>query len=206
VVQVSRWDRLKDPVGVIRGFAEHVAPQSGEHLIVAGPAVEAVSDDPEGAAVLAEARAQWERLSEDIRSRIHLACLPMEDTEENGAIVNALQRRASVVVQKSLAEGFGLTVAEAMWKARPVVASRIGGIQDQIVDGVTGVLVDPADLRRFGEAVVELLGDPARAALMGERARRRVRDEYLGPRLLRQFLRLIERLLRRRNVGPGANT
>jgi trehalose synthase len=97
-------------------------------------------------------------------------------------------------------------VAEALWKARPVVASRIGGIQDQIVDGVTGVLVDPADLRRFGEAVVELLGDPARAALMGERARRRVRDEYLGPRLLRQFLRLIERLLRRRNVGPGANT
>lgn len=204
VVQVSRWDRLKDPIGVIRGFAEYVAPRSGAHLIMAGPAVEAVSDDPEGAAILAEARAEWEGIGEDVRPRIHLACMPMEDTEENAAIVNALQRRAAVVVQKSLAEGFGLTVAEAMWKARPVVASRIGGIQDQIIDGVTGVLVDPADIRRFGEAVVDLLGDPPRAALMGEKARRRVRDEYLGPRLLRQSLSLIERLLRKRSPRPGA--
>ena len=71
----------------------------------------------------------------------------MDDVEENAAMVNAIQRRADVVVQKSLAEGFGLTVAEAMWKARPVVASRVGGIQDQIEDGVTGVLIDdPADL------------------------------------------------------------
>lgn len=207
VVQVSRWDRLKDPVGVIRGFAQHVAPRSGGHLIVAGPSVEAVSDDPEGAGVLAEARAEWGGLGEHVRSRIHLACLPMDDTEENAAIVNALQRRAAVVVQKSLAEGFGLTVAEAMWKARPVVASRIGGIQDQIVDGVTGVLVDPADPGSFGRAVVDLLGDAPRAALMGERARRRVRDEYLGPRLLRQSLRLIEGILRKkRGTRRGAGT
>ena len=81
------------------------------------------------------------------RERVHLACLPMDDLEENAAIVNALQRRADVVVQKSIAEGFGLTVAEAMWKARPVVASRIGGIQDQIVDGVSGILLDnPTEL------------------------------------------------------------
>ena len=73
---------------------------------------------------------------------MHLACLPMEDLAENAAIVNALQRRAEVVVQKSSAEGFGLTVAEGMWKARPVVASRIGGIQDQIVDGKSGILLD----------------------------------------------------------------
>ena len=80
---------------------------------------------------------------ERVRRRVHLALLPMDDRDENAIIVNALQRRADVVAQKSLAEGFGLTVAEAMWKARPVVASRVGGIQDQIVDGRTGHLVEP---------------------------------------------------------------
>jgi trehalose synthase len=196
VVQVSRWDRLKDPVGVILGFAAHVAPQTDAHLVMAGPAVEAVADDPEGAAVLEESRRAWAGLEPGLRDRVHLACLPMDDTEENAAIVNALQRRADVVVQKSLAEGFGLTVAEAMWKARPVVASRIGGIQDQVVHGVTGLLVDdPRDLEQFGAAVVELLDDPKRAARMGEEARLRVRDEYLGPRHLQQFFELIAGLL-----------
>jgi Glycosyl transferases group 1 len=76
------------------------------------------------------------------RSRVHLAALPMEDLEENAIIVNALERHATVIAQKSLAEGFGLTVAEAMWRARPVVAARIGGIQSQIVDGESGVLLD----------------------------------------------------------------
>ena len=83
-----------------------------------------------------------------------LACLPMEDLDENGAIVNALQRQATIVVQKSLKEGFGLTVTEAMWKARPVVASATGGIEDQIEDGVTGVLLpNPLDLNAFAQAV-----------------------------------------------------
>ena len=92
-------------------------------------------------------------------------------------IVNALQRHARVVVQKSLAEGFGLTVAEAMWKARPVVASRIGGIQEQIVDGDSGVLLDdPRDLAAFGAAVTGLLADPERAERIGDAARERVRD------------------------------
>jgi trehalose synthase len=120
----------------------------------------------------------------------------MEDGEENAAIVNALQRRADVVVQKSLAEGFGLTVAEAMWKARPVVASRIGGIQDQIVHGSTGLLVDdPHDLKAFGKAVTDLLEDPEGAVRMGKEAQNRVRDEFLGPRHLMQYMDLIQRLL-----------
>jgi trehalose synthase len=196
VVQVSRWDRLKDPVGVIHGFAHHVAPRTEAHLIVAGPAVEAVSDDPEGAQVLEESIRTWEGLPRDVQGLVHLACLPMDDTEENAAMVNALQSAADVVVQKSLAEGFGLTVAEAMWKARPVVASRIGGIQDQVVHRKTGLLVDdPTDLARYGEAVRSLLRHPRRAALMGERARIRVRDQYLGPRHLVQFLELLGRLL-----------
>ncbi|MDQ2676970.1 MAG: glycosyltransferase, partial [Actinomycetota bacterium] len=145
IAQVSRWDALKDPVGVVSGFSRL---RHGEaHLLLAGPDVEAVSDDPEGAEVLAEVRRLREGLAKDVRDRVHLACLPMQDVEENAAIVNAIQRRADVVVQKSLAEGFGLTVAEAMWKSRPVVASRCGGIQDQIPDDHVGVLLDdPSDL------------------------------------------------------------
>ena len=112
--------------------------------MLVGPDVTAVADDPEGAEVLAETEAAWRELPPADRRRVHLALLPMVDADENAVMVNALQRRADVVVQKSLAEGFGLTVAEAMWKGRPVVASAVGGIQDQIEDGTTGYLVDAA--------------------------------------------------------------
>jgi trehalose synthase len=196
VLQVSRWDRLKDPIGVIRGFVEHVAPQTEAHLVYAGPAVEAVADDPEGAEVLGEAEALWSGLSDELRARVHLAALPMDDLRENAAIVNALQRRADVVVQKSLAEGFGLTVAEGMWKARPVVASRIGGIQDQIVDGHSGVLLEDAgDLDEYGAAVRGLLQDPAHAREIGHAAQERVRDDFLAVRSLMQYIGLIQGLL-----------
>ena len=141
VLQISRWDSLKDPLGVIRGFADHV------------PAL------------------------------------------------NALQRHATVIAQKSLAEGFGLTVAEAMWKARPVVASRIGGIQSQIVDGESGVLLDdPRDLGAFGAAITDLLLDRPRATKIGERARERVRDEFTSPRSLLDYLAVIDTVLERRGI------
>jgi trehalose synthase len=195
IAQVSRWDALKDPVGVLTGFADHVR-HAGAHLLLAGPDVEAVSDDPEGAAVLAEVRALREGLAEDVRARVHLACLPMYDVEENAAIVNAIQRRADVVVQKSLAEGFGLTVAEAMWKSRPVVASRCGGIQDQIPDDHVGVLLDdPRDLRAYARACDELLDDSAEAAAIGVAAKQWVTEQFLGSRHLLQYLHLLERLL-----------
>ena len=198
VLQVSRWDRLKDPLGVIQGFARHVAPRTGAHLIYAGPAVEAVSDDPEGRAVLDEAFDAWRRLSPPVRERVHLACLPMDDPEENGAMVNALQRRADVVVQKSLAEGFGLTVAEAMWKARPVVASRVGGIQEQISGPECGVLLDdPHDLAAFGAAVEERLVDVEGSARMGAAARERVRAHFLDTRSLFDYLDLVASLIPR---------
>ena len=112
----------------------------------------------------------------------------MTDLEENAVIVNAIQRLSTVVVQKSLAEGFGLTVSEAMWKSRPVIASRVGGIVDQIVDGDSGVLVqDPADLREFGEAVSTILRCPALAARMGQSARETVADRFLATRSLMQY-------------------
>ena len=196
ICQVSRWDRLKDPVGVLEGFAEHLAGDQA-HLLLAGPSVAAVADDPEGAEVLAESRDARSELPAALRGRVHLACLPMDDVGENAAIVNAIQRRADIVVQKSLAEGFGLTVAEAMWKERPVVASAVGGIQDQIVDGESGILVgDPSDLDAFGTALRGLLAEPDRALRVGRAARERVRKEFLGTRQLIRYLDFLKRLLK----------
>jgi trehalose synthase len=194
VAQVSRWDGLKDPLGVLAAFAEHVRDDDQPHLLLAGPDVTAVADDPEGAEVFAAAEAAARELPVAVRRRVHLALLPMDDADENAVIVNALQRRADVVVQKSLAEGFGLTVAEAMWKGRPVVASRVGGIQDQIEDGRTGVLVDPHDLRGLGARLSELLEDPHGAERLGAAAQDRVRDHFLGPRHLGQYVDLLERV------------
>jgi trehalose synthase len=195
VVQVSRWDRLKDPVGVIDGFAQHIAPTTGAQLVLAGPESAAVADDPEGTEVMAEVIAARDRLDPAMRARVHLACLPMEDEDENSAIVNALQRRADVVVQKSLAEGFGLTVAEAMWKCRPVVASARGGIKEQIIDGETGLLVDdPEDLRHYGAAVVRLIDDRDLASRLGNAAHQRVLEHFLAPRHLRQYAEMITEL------------
>ena len=195
VVQVSRWDRMKDMAGVMEGFASHVDPELGAHLLLCGPAVTGVADDPEAAEVLDDCMGIWRRLPHATRSRIHLACTPMADPDEAASIVNAIQRHAAVVVQKSLAEGFGLTVAEAMWKERPIVASAVGGIVDQIEDGVHGRLVgDPADLRAFGGAVEALLADPADARRVARNARERAVGEFLGDRHLKQYGRLFEQL------------
>jgi trehalose synthase len=195
VTQVSRWDRLKDPAGVIEAFATVIAPRTDAHLVLAGPEVAAVTDDPEGSDVFRAVVAQREQLAADVRARVHLALLPMEDLEENATIVNALQRRSDVICQKSLAEGFGLTVAEAMWKSRPVVASAVGGIQDQVIDGETGVLVDPYDLNAFGRAVASLLLEPDRADELGRAAHARVRQAFLGTRHLTQYVDVFARVL-----------
>lgn len=196
IVQVSRWDRLKDPLGVMKAFALHVASHSGAHLLLAGPATDSVADDPEAAEILASATRAFRALPPALRRRVHLASLPMDDLEENAAIVNALQRHATVVIQKSLAEGFGLTVAEAMWKSRPVIASRVGGIEDQVVDGQSGILIsNPRDLAGVGQAVLELLQDPAHARRIGDAAHQRVRDEFLAPRQLARYFELIQRLI-----------
>jgi trehalose synthase len=194
VCQVSRWDRLKDPLGAMNAVAPRL-PEHDAHLVLAGPAAGTVSDDPESAEVLAQVRSARGDLEPTARERVHLASLPMVDLEENAAIVNALQRRSEIVVQKSLAEGFGLTVAEAMWKRRPVVASRVGGIQDQVVDGESGVLVEATDLERFAGAVDGLLADQRRARALGEAAHARVRDHFLGTAGLLRYLNLFDRLL-----------
>jgi trehalose synthase len=119
----------------------------------------------------------------------------MGDLAANARVVNALQRHATVVVQKSLAEGFGLTVAEALWKRRPVVASAVGGIVDQVADGEEGLLVEPLDLAAAGAAIGTLLADEALRRRMGEKGRRRVVEQFLGDRHLGQYAALLVRLL-----------
>jgi trehalose synthase len=197
VVQVSRWDSLKDPVGVLQGFVR-CADGNGSrqaHLVLAGPSVDGVTDDPEGGQVFEQVVAAWRSLPEERRRRVALATLPMDDLEENAVMVNALQRHAAVVVQKSLREGFGLTVTEAMWKARPVIASAVGGIQDQIEHGVSGLLLrNPTDLDAFAGALNQVLASPGWGDRLGSNARQRVGQNYLGPWILAHFDDLVERL------------
>jgi trehalose synthase len=169
VVQVSRWDRLKDMQGLLEAFADELAGD-GCHLTLVGPSVAEVADDPEGMEVLAECTRVWE------------------------ALPDAIRRHAAVVVQKSLMEGFGLTVAEAMWKSRPVVASAIGGILDQIVDEQSGLLLrDPYDHAELQTALRRVLGNPQLARRLGAAARARVNEEFLPDRQLRQWVELILR-------------
>jgi trehalose synthase len=195
VVQVSRWDRMKDMTGVLAGFVDGVARSTGAHLVLAGPALEGVADDPEAVEVWEQTVTSWHALPAEDRARVHLAAVPMEDLEANALVVNALQRHAAVVVQKSLAEGFGLTVAEAMWKSRPVVASAVGGIVEQVLDGESGLLHDPGDLESFGRLVTRVLDSPDEALHLGCNARRRVTEHFLSDRHLLQYAELLERLL-----------
>ena len=195
LVQVSRWDRLKDMAGVMRGFADHVVPGGDGYLMLVGPSVKDVSDDPEGAAVYGECLLQWHDLSPAARARTLLVTLPLDDIDENAALVNALQRHATVIAQKSLAEGFGLTVSEGMWKGRPVIGSAVGGIIDQIAEGTGILLPDPADLAAFGSAARLLLDDPDQAARMGQAAHAHVRDQYVGDVHLLHYAKLLATLI-----------
>ncbi len=209
LVQVSRWDRLKDMAGVMRGFADHVAPDGNGYLMLVGPAVSDVSDDPEGAAVYGECLLRWRHLSPAARARILLVTLPLDDIDENAAMVNALQRHATVITQKSLAEGFGLTVSEGMWKGRPVIGSAVGGIIDQIAKGTGILLPDPADLAAFGTAARLLLADQAQAARLGRAAHAHVREQYVGDVHLLRYAKLLLTLrggeLGRKFRDPGTD-
>jgi trehalose synthase len=198
VVQVSRWDRMKDPRGVLEGFANYATATAERRaaLVLAGPQMRSVADDPEGPEVFGEVASAWRTLPEALRERVHLAQLPMDDEEENAAMVNALQRHATIIVQKSLREGFGLTVTEAMWKGRAVVASAVGGIQDQIDDGIDGVLVpDPRDLPAFGATIARVPDDVALSERLGRAAHERVKRRSLSIASLEQWALLLRNLL-----------
>jgi trehalose synthase len=188
-VQVSRWDRLKDMGGVLSAFTEHLdAMPDDAHLMLVGPAVDGVGDDPEGAEVLAECTERWQRLPRRAQERTHLVTLPMDDVDENAHLTNAIRHHATVLLQKSLVEGFGLTVTEALWRARPVIASAIGGITDQISDGVDGLLLpDPGDLDLFADTLARLFDDDEQAGRLGQAGRARVHEQFLVDRHLIQY-------------------
>jgi trehalose synthase len=119
----------------------------------------------------------------------------MDDVDENAAMVNALQRYSTVVVQKSLAEGFGLTVSEGMWKGKAVIASAVGGIPQQIPEGTGLLLDDPTDLEVFGEVLHSLLERPSQIAEMGVRAREHVLAGFIGDLHLMRYTSLMESLV-----------
>jgi trehalose synthase len=172
VVQVSRFDKWKDPQGVVDAF--RIARREVDATLVLVGNV--ATDDPEGQEV-------FESICKCGEERIRV--LSVQDS----ALVNALQRRAAVVMQKSISEGFGLTVTEAMWKGTPVIGGNVGGIKHQIVDGENGYLVNSID--EAAARLVELLGDPELRQRMGENAKETVRTQFLMPRLLEDWLDLI---------------
>ncbi|MFF2959159.1 glycosyltransferase [Streptomyces sp. NPDC057963] len=170
ILQVSRWDPLKDMEGVLRAFADSALHRSAQ-LVLCGPSPQSVADDPEAKSVLEGVIGRWRSLPTAIRRRAHLMCTALDDSEGNARIVNALQRWATVVTQRSVQEGFGLTVTEAMLKARPVVATRVGGIPSQITHNETGLLLNgSAGDGQFSKAVACLLTDKVRASTLGRAA------------------------------------
>ncbi|HEX9667378.1 MAG TPA: glycosyltransferase [Thermodesulfobacteriota bacterium] len=173
VVQISRFDRWKDPEGVIKAF-KLARKEVDCTLVLLG---NAATDDPEGQRV-------YESLLKSQEERIIIL------SHQDSALVNALQRRAAVVLQKSIREGFGLTVTEAMWKGTPVIGGNVGGIRHQIKDGVNGFLV--SSVEEAAERIVQLVNDKGLRQRMGKNAKEVVRKNFLMTRLLEQYLDLFK--------------
>jgi trehalose synthase len=181
LTQISRFDRLKDPVGVVRAY-KIVKRYFDCQLTLAGGGA---SDDPEGSAVLAEVR---EAAAGD--NDIHILDLPPWSNTE----INALQRGSTVIIQKSLREGFGLTVTEGLWKKKPVVASAVGGIPTQVIHKHTGLLAHSVEGTAY--QIRFLLSNPAIAARLGEQGHEHVREQFLITSNAKRYLTLFLSLLR----------
>lgn len=179
LLQVGRFDRLKDPFGAIEAY-RLVRRWYDTRLVLAGGAA---SDDPEGQAVLDEV---MDMVGDD--PRIHVLNLPSDSHLE----INALQRAASVIIQNSKREGFGLTVTEAMWKAKPVVGNDIGGIRHQIIHGTSGFLIHSVEGLAY--RIRQLFGNPGMALRFGQQAREYVRNILLVPHHVRRWLLLMHSL------------
>jgi len=174
ITQISRFDRLKDPIGVIDAYLQ-VKKYIDCQLILAGGTA---TDDPEGVQVLAEVQ---EKAKKD--PDIHVLLLPQDDI-----LINALQRASDVIIQKSLKEGFGLTVAEALWKAKPIVASHVGGISLQVKHKYSGLLCHSIEGAAF--AIKQLLNNPEYAKKLGENGREHIKNNFLLTRHLKEYMLL----------------
>jgi len=187
ITQISRFDKWKDPEGVIKVF-KRVREKVDCRLVMCGSMA---TDDPESLKIYTKVYRSAKRLLEE--GEIIFI------TSENQILVNALQRVSSVIIQKSLREGFGLTVTEALWKGTPVVASNVGGIPLQIVNGENGFLFDPQDLDGFADRIVAILQDANLAKELGQKGREWVRKNFLITRHLMDYLDLLNNTLWRRN-------
>jgi len=212
MLQVSRFDSLKGFQHLMPAFsrlAEIATERALRHrgnparatwelehsqLVLAGPDPTGVADDPEANEMLGRLCAQHDALPPPIRDRVHLLRLPMVDAKSNALIVNALQRIASLVVQLSVKEGFGLTVTEAMWKRTPVVASNVGGLAIQIRHGVDGLLVDdPEDATAVAERMIEATCAAGESEVRARSAKTRVHDHFLILGQVERWLNEIQR-------------
>jgi len=171
VVQVSRFDRWKDPEGVIKAF-KLARKEVDCTLVLVG---NVATDDPEGDEV-------YKSLLDSREDRIIILSV------QDGALVNALQRKAAVILQKSVREGFGLTVTEAMWKGTPVIGGNVGGIRHQIKDGESGFLVDSVE--EAADRIIQIIRDGSSSEKMGQKAKKSVADQFLMTRLVEQYLDL----------------
>ena len=212
VTQVSRWDRLKGFEPLLRAFARlktDVMSRSGDRdlrhrrrqdlvrLVLAGPDPDSIADDPEGIEVLDELRSAYLALDPQVQEAVAVVTLPMKSPAENALMVNALQRASTIVVQNSLREGFGLTIAEAMWKRVPILSnSQACGPRQQVRDRVDGRLIpDPTDVQGLADTLDTMLEDADGRALWGRNAQRHVHQRFLIFSQLCDWIRLLNRLL-----------
>jgi trehalose synthase len=183
ITQISRFDKWKDPLGVLEIY-KRVKKKIDCRLVLCGSMA---TDDPEGIAIYEKVMQRANNLLE--KKDVILI------TVENNILVNVLQRASSVIIQKSIREGFGLTVTEALWKGKPVVASNVGGIPLQIEDGKTGYLLEPRDIEGFVDRVIHLLEKPDLSSKMGEMGREMVRQKFLITRLMCNYIELLNDIL-----------
>jgi trehalose synthase len=186
ITQISRFDKWKDPAGVIDVF-KLVKEKVDCRLVLCG---NIATDDPEGPEIYERAKRKAKGLIE--KGDIIFVTDP---ASSNFIFVNALQRLSSVIIQKSLKEGFGLTVTEALWKGTPVVASNVGGIPFQVIDGKTGFLLQPRDTQGFADRVIEILRNPDLVREMGKNAKEHIRENFLVTRLLADHLDLLTEVM-----------
>jgi trehalose synthase len=196
VTQISRWDRLKGFEPLLAAFARykerllsggwsrdpvHRLRQELTRFVLAGPSPASIQDDPEAREVLEALTAQYRTLDPLLQESVAILSLPMESGEENALMVNALQRASSIVVQNSLREGFGLTIAEAMWKRVPVLTNRRAcGPRQQVRDREDGRLIaDPSDVDALAETLDAMLADVEGRRVWARNAQRRVHSHFL---------------------------
>lgn len=182
ITQISRFDKWKDPEGVIEAF-KLVKEKIDCRLVLCG---DMATDDPEGSEIYSRV---WRKAGDLIRKGDVMLI-----TAGHDILVNALQRSSAVIIQKSLREGFGLTVTEALWKGKPVVASNVGGIPLQIADGENGFLVEPYDTKGFADRIIKILRNPDLAEEMGKKSKEIVRNNFLITRLLLDYLDLLNEI------------